>query len=257
MTNSSGNATDTYTYDAWGKATHTVVSGGTTDNPYQYVGQLGYYTHHQEPKLNPESTAQHKYVMLQLGVRYYVPEMGRFTQRDAERGHGTAYSYCGDSPSAWVDPDGMKKIKVPYPIPPGWVARFKICCRDLNRCLSIRHAYLLIDGNAVGYGPCHGASTGQIRGDIDDIVNGRANCHTVTVDDAAYQKLKKVLRNPRGVPGDWTPGGIGSGGPYIPGLHDCYDWITAALKYAGLDPGLARQHCDQGTRKGDPSNMPD
>ena len=44
----------------------------TSDNPYQYVGRLGYYTHYQEPDFS----------LLQLGVRYYDGEIGRFTQLD-------------------------------------------------------------------------------------------------------------------------------------------------------------------------------
>ena len=71
LTNSSGTTTDTYTYDVWGNLTnHT----GSTEQPYLYVGQLGYCTHHQDPKLNPFSTDPGKYVMLQLGVRYYAPK---------------------------------------------------------------------------------------------------------------------------------------------------------------------------------------
>ena len=41
LTDSSGNVTDTYLYDAWGNS---VASAGTTVNPFKWVGKYGYYT---------------------------------------------------------------------------------------------------------------------------------------------------------------------------------------------------------------------
>jgi hypothetical protein len=43
LTDGNCSVTDTYSCDAWGSVTHT--SGSTADNPYQYVGRYGYYTH--------------------------------------------------------------------------------------------------------------------------------------------------------------------------------------------------------------------
>ena len=40
LTDESGNATDTYTYDAWGNE---VAVSGSTVNPFRWVGQVGYY----------------------------------------------------------------------------------------------------------------------------------------------------------------------------------------------------------------------
>jgi len=70
MSDYTGSVTDKYSYDEWGATAHTY--GSTSDNPYQYVGRLGYYTHYQEPDFS----------LLQLGVRYYDGEIGRFTQLD-------------------------------------------------------------------------------------------------------------------------------------------------------------------------------
>jgi len=81
MTDSAGNVTDTYTYDAWGNVTSHI---GPTSQPYQFVGQLGYYTHCQEPNLG----------LMLLGVRFYGSEVGRFTQR------GSPYTYSGNNPVA-------------------------------------------------------------------------------------------------------------------------------------------------------------
>jgi hypothetical protein len=45
----------------------------TSDNPYRYVGELGYYTHWQDPNMSDR---------LQLGVRFYEPEVVRFGQAE-------------------------------------------------------------------------------------------------------------------------------------------------------------------------------
>jgi len=65
------NITDEYTYDAWGKLMEHIEHTGCIDQPYQFAGQLGYYTHWQDENLT----------LLQLGVRFYDPEAGRFGQK--------------------------------------------------------------------------------------------------------------------------------------------------------------------------------
>jgi len=93
LTDADGDVTDTYSYDAWGNCTH----NGETAQPYQYVGQLGYYTHVQDENLP----------LLQLGVRFYEPEAGRFTQGDrVRRDRYSSYPYANDRPSALVDSSG-------------------------------------------------------------------------------------------------------------------------------------------------------
>jgi len=57
--------TDTYQYEAFGNL---IASTGTTPNPYKYVGSLGYY--------------QTGSSLMHLGARFYMPEVGRFAQRD-------------------------------------------------------------------------------------------------------------------------------------------------------------------------------
>lgn len=96
LTGSDGAITDKYRYDAWGNATHDT---GTTQQPYQYVGQLGYYTHYQDPNMAG---------LLQLGVRFYDPETGRFTQRDPVGDGMNWYGYVGSSPLSYVDPWGLE-----------------------------------------------------------------------------------------------------------------------------------------------------
>ena len=65
---------------------------------YRYVGELGYYTHYQIPSFG----------LLELGVRFYDPEIGRFTERDAVRvaSNSSAYAYAQDKPLYLIDPAG-------------------------------------------------------------------------------------------------------------------------------------------------------
>ncbi|MEN6521786.1 MAG: hypothetical protein ABFD46_11640 [Armatimonadota bacterium] len=101
LTNENGVVTDTYTYDAWGNVTNHIDPnpgdgiGLTTDNPYQYVGESGYYTHYEEPSLN----------LLQVGVRYYDPTIGLFTQ------HGSPYAYAENNPTKNTQSKGNKDKK--------------------------------------------------------------------------------------------------------------------------------------------------
>jgi RHS repeat-associated protein len=105
LTNSGGTVIDKYSYDAWGNVTHDY---GTTAQPYLFVGQLGYYTHYQDPMMNPFSSNSDKYVLLQLGVRYYAPEIGRFGQRDeVVSAEDSCYMYAGAMPGLAVDPSGQ------------------------------------------------------------------------------------------------------------------------------------------------------
>lgn len=66
LTDSSGNVTDTYEYDAWGNS---VASTGTTVNPYRSVGKYGYQT--------DASTGQ-----VYVRARMYMPTIARWTNAD-------------------------------------------------------------------------------------------------------------------------------------------------------------------------------
>jgi len=45
LTDGSGAVTDAYSYDAWGNVISHDQYVGSTDQPYQFVGHLSYYTH--------------------------------------------------------------------------------------------------------------------------------------------------------------------------------------------------------------------
>jgi len=76
---------------------------GCIDQPYQFVGQMGYHTHWQDAHLT----------LLQLGVRFYDPEIGRFGQRDsAGAPYEMAYAYARNSPLTALDPTGKYCVHV-------------------------------------------------------------------------------------------------------------------------------------------------
>jgi RHS repeat-associated protein len=89
LLNDAQTTTDTYTYEAFGNL---MGSTGTTANPYKYVGSLGYY--------------QTGSSLMHLGARYYMPELGRFVQRDPGRRELHSYVYARNKPGNRVDPNG-------------------------------------------------------------------------------------------------------------------------------------------------------
>jgi len=96
MTQGLSTITDRYDYDAWGNEYPIMVS--TADNPYRYVGQLGYYTHWMDCSLTD---------LLHLGVRFYEPGAGRFGQVDPLRTGLSWYLYINNRPLGASDPLGL------------------------------------------------------------------------------------------------------------------------------------------------------
>jgi len=96
------NPTDRLFYTPWGELVTTGARASTvntTANPYRYVGELGYYYHHQDAGLQD---------WMQLGVRFYQPELGRFERRDPKPEHGKApHAYAFGKPTLAVDPSGQ------------------------------------------------------------------------------------------------------------------------------------------------------
>jgi RHS repeat-associated protein len=89
LLDASGTATDWYELDTFGRQ---LSSSGTTPNPYRYGAAWGYIT-------DPCG-------LLQLGQRFYWPEVGRFVQEDPMRHGVNWYAYLGDNPLVEVDPEG-------------------------------------------------------------------------------------------------------------------------------------------------------
>jgi len=89
----SGNtAWDQYSLDAFG-----ADRGSWTNyhNPYRFGGAWGYITD------TPGSG------LLQLGARFYWPELGRFIQQDPVGNGMNWYGYAGGNPVVWIDPTGL------------------------------------------------------------------------------------------------------------------------------------------------------
>jgi RHS repeat-associated protein len=138
QTDADGDITDKYAYDAYGSLLSHDCYSGSVSQPYQYVGQLGYYTHYTEPEFG----------LLQLGVRFYDAEVGRFTQADVVRQlDSSSYSYAACSPPAEVDPDGRRAVAPSDPRFPKkpCQASWLTLCRN-KKCLqdSVTNTYRIL-----------------------------------------------------------------------------------------------------------------
>jgi RHS repeat-associated protein len=124
LTDATGTITDQYSYDAWGNTSHQALPG-SVDQPYQYVGRLGYYTHHQDANI----------ALLELGVRLYDPQTGRFIQTDPMRDNRAAasrYPYTDNNPIIRIDPSGRSYVFVGACVVGGGIA-VGLIGRYLNR----------------------------------------------------------------------------------------------------------------------------
>jgi len=93
LTNSTGQVTDSYLYDAFG---NTVQSTGTSVVPYHFVGRAGYYY---------DAELAEYYVR----ARHYAPQPARWLSEDPvqyEAGDSNLYRYVLDNPTNATDPPG-------------------------------------------------------------------------------------------------------------------------------------------------------
>ncbi|MDE2125527.1 MAG: RHS repeat-associated core domain-containing protein [Armatimonadetes bacterium] len=88
-TNSSGTATATQDFDAFG---NTIASSGSTSSPYNFAGDWAYQS-------DGDAGLQH------VGARYYDPQVGRFASRDSMLDQ-IPYAYCAGEPMDGADPTG-------------------------------------------------------------------------------------------------------------------------------------------------------
>ena len=88
-TDSSGTATGTQDFDAFG---NTIASSGSTGSPYNFAGDWAYQS-------NGDAGLQH------VGARYYDPQVGRFASRDSMLDQ-IPYAYCAGEPTDGLDPTG-------------------------------------------------------------------------------------------------------------------------------------------------------
>jgi RHS repeat-associated protein len=83
--------TDAYSLDAFG--VEFASATGSTPNPYRYGGAWGYIT---------DGSG-----LLQLGARFYWPELGRFIQQDPVGDGMNWYVYANGNPVVFIDPSGL------------------------------------------------------------------------------------------------------------------------------------------------------
>ncbi len=88
-----GTVTDSYALDTFGSPSG--PAQGSTPNPYRYGAAWGYIT-------DPSG-------LLQLGARFYWPEVGRFVSQDPAQDEVNWYAYAEDDPVSGTDPEGLKR----------------------------------------------------------------------------------------------------------------------------------------------------
>ena len=120
LTGADETVTDTYRYDAWGETT---ASSGSSTNPFQYVGALGYYT---------DSGVG----LLLLQARWYMREAGRFVGVDPLRSGTNVYLYAGGHPLLRVDASGLLDEELEDPDDePGAADKARCAARAVNYLL--------------------------------------------------------------------------------------------------------------------------
>jgi len=90
--------TDTYRYNAWGEILGTT---GDTFNRHTFVGRERY------------SMSRNSAYAL-LGLRYYVPKVGRFWTSDPAKTRIDRYVYAGNWPTRITDPSGMQPVSTAW-----------------------------------------------------------------------------------------------------------------------------------------------
>ena len=89
---SNGTVTQNYDFDAYGNQKG--ESNAADTNPFRYCGEY----------FDQESG------LIYLRARYYDPSAGRFINEDPAKDGLNWYTYCGNNPLNFIDPDGMRYI---------------------------------------------------------------------------------------------------------------------------------------------------
>ena len=93
LTNSSGNVTWKYDYDAFGVEREIAGQNAENDtNPFRYCGEY----------FDKETGS------IYLRARYYNPKIGRFITQDPINDGLNWYTYCNNNPVKWIDPTGLR-----------------------------------------------------------------------------------------------------------------------------------------------------
>ena len=148
LANSAGSVIDSYIYDSFGNS---LATSGTTVNPFQYIGRLGYY-------LDPDSQ------MYYLRARIYNPAIGRFISVDPSNGGSLGrlptivedYTYVLNNPVSLSDPTGLQAAPPipPLPLPPPGLCKVQLCCRPGRTGYHADHCFIVVtnrNGQSVYY----------------------------------------------------------------------------------------------------------
>ena len=93
LTDASGDVTDSYTYDEYGKL---LESTGSTENPFKFVGRYGVMDEGND--------------LYFMRARFYDAEVGRFLNEDPlgfGGGDWNLHAYVGGNPVIGIDPEGL------------------------------------------------------------------------------------------------------------------------------------------------------
>ena len=98
LTDSTGAVTDKYDYDAYGAVLWHELHTGSIDQPYQYVGQLGYYACWQEPDFD----------RCCLGCGFTIRKWEGL-HSGIRRVRRTFYDYATENPESVTDASGLAR----------------------------------------------------------------------------------------------------------------------------------------------------
>jgi RHS repeat-associated protein len=179
LLDASGTATDWYELDTFGGQ---VSSSGTTPNPYRFGAAWGYIT-------DPSG-------FLQLGERYYWPEVGRFIQQDPIGDGANWYQYVGGDPLVAADPEGLDPCCPAPPKPKPCEHKYKKAAQECHKKYDPSWGELKRDvtwRNGVK-GGLGGAALGGAMGGVPGVCAGAAaGAAGVPVGAGLWQAGKGIL----------------------------------------------------------------
>lgn len=126
LTDTTGNVTDTYTYDEFGQLFN---STGTTVNPFKFVGKFG---------VMDEGSN-----FCFMRARLYDASSGRFLNEDRfgyEKGSYNLYVYVSNNPIRYIDPVGLKAFDFLDSIPAQMIMQFCDYKTYVNAAVSIANS---------------------------------------------------------------------------------------------------------------------
>jgi RHS repeat-associated protein len=103
VTDDNQNVTDTFAYTAFGEVTERI---GTTDVPFQYIGQKGYYT----DGVTGQIVARRRPYEPTRGRWLAIDPLWQFISNPTKRSLTLCYGYAQNSPLAHGDPSGEMSI---------------------------------------------------------------------------------------------------------------------------------------------------